>query len=73
MHRDIAAFSLSELRTKFRLGGPIGDYIGLWEGDLFRDILQIYMDMSVKREFSLDLLQDFPLVLNLGDLGKASP
>ena len=24
--------SLYELRTKFRLGGPIGDYIGSWEG-----------------------------------------
>ena len=23
---------LYELRTKFRLGGPTGDYIGFWEG-----------------------------------------
>ena len=29
-----------ELRTKFRLGGPIVDYIGFW-GDLFRDKLQL--------------------------------
>ena len=28
-----------ELRTNFRLGGPIGNYIGFW-GDLLRDILQ---------------------------------
>ena len=31
-----------ELQTTFRLGGPIGDFIG-FRGDLLRDILQIYI------------------------------
>ena len=30
-----------ELRTKFRLGRPVGEYIGFMGGGVLRDILQI--------------------------------
>ena len=69
----LSAPSSHELRTQFRLGGPIENYIGLW-GDLLRGILHIwsrahisYLRSLMSRAFSATPKQGVFLLGALND------